>query len=85
MTGGGAKMRNIVHLAEKTLGVKVRQGYPLKIDGGEDFADGPGYVTAMGLLLWPLYAMDHIHMQRSGSGGFKDFFNRIRHTIEDLF
>mgnify|MGYP006174797593 FL=1 len=85
MTGGGAKMRNIVPLAEKTLGVKVRQGYPLKIDGGEDFADGPGYVTTMGLLLWPLYAMDHIHMQHSGSGSFKDFFNRIRHTIEDLF
>ena len=85
ITGGGAQMRNIVPLAEKSLGVKVRQGTPIKIDGGQDFADGPGNATAMGLLLWPLYAMDHIHMQHSASDGFKDFFNRIRHTIEDLF
>ena len=58
MTGGGAQLRNIVPLAENSLGVKVRQGKPIKIDGVQDIADGPSHTTVMGLLLWSLYATD---------------------------
>ena len=85
MTGGGAQLRNIVPLAENSLGVKVRQGKPIKIDGVQDIADGPSQTTVMGLLLWPLYATDHVRLYQSTSGGFSGLFEKIRHTIEDLF
>lgn len=85
MTGGGALLRNIVPLAENSLGVKVRQGKPIKIDGAQDIADGPNHATTMGLLLWPLYATDHVRLHQPTSGGFSGLFERIRHTIEDLF
>ena len=85
MTGGGAQLRNIVPLAENSLGVKVRQGKPIKIDGVQDIADGPSHTTVMGLLLWPLYATDHVRLHQSSSGGFSGLFEKIRHTIEDLF
>jgi len=39
----------------------------------------------MGLLLWPLYATDHVRLHQSSSGGFSGLFEKIRHTIEDLF
>ena len=85
MTGGGAQLRNIVPLAENSLGVKVRQGKPIKIDGVQDIADGPSHTTAMGLLLWSLYATDHVMLRQSTSSGFSGLFEKIRHTIEDLF
>jgi len=39
----------------------------------------------MGLLLWSLYATDHVMLRQSTSGGFSGLFEKIRHTIEDLF
>lgn len=84
ITGGGALLRNIVPLAEESLGVKVRQGKTEKIEGVHDFADGPGQATAMGLLLWPLKARDHVQLTHSNNG-LKDIFKKIRHTIENLF
>lgn len=85
LTGGGAQLRNIVSLAENSLGVKVRQGKPIKIDGAQDIADGPSYSTAMGLLLWPLYATDHVRLQQPKNGGISGLFKKIRHTIEEMF
>jgi len=84
ITGGGALLRNIVHLAEDSLGVKVRQGKTEKIEGVQDFADGPGHATAMGLLLWPIVAKDHVRISTS-TNGLKDIFKKIRHIIENLF
>jgi len=85
MTGGGAQLRNILPLAENSLGVKVRQGNPIKIDGVQDIADGPSHATVMGLLLWPLYATDHVRLQQPTGRGITGLFEKIRHTIEDLF
>ncbi len=85
MTGGGAQLRNIAPLAENSIGVKVRQGKPIRIDGSQDIADGPSHATAMGLLLWPLYATDHVQLQQPQNGSFKGVINKIRHIIEDMF
>ena len=85
MTGGGAQLRNIVPLAEKSLGVKVRQGKPIRIDGAQEIADSPSHATAMGLLLWPLYASDYIRLQQPHIRGFRGLINKIRHTIEEMF
>jgi len=85
MTGGGAQLRNIAPMAENSIGVKVRQGKPIRIDGSQDIADGPSHATAMGLLLWPLYATDHVQFQQPQNGSFKGVIDKIRHTIEDMF
>ena len=85
MTGGGAQLRNIVPLAEKSLGVKARQGKPIRIDGAQDIADSPCHTTAMGLLLWPMYASDYIRLQQPQNKGFKGLINKIRNTIEEMF
>ena len=85
VTGGGAELRNIISLAENSMGVKVRKGKPIKIDGAQDIADEPRHSTVIGLLLWPFYATDHTRMQKPKSGGFKEIIEKIRHTIEDMF
>ena len=85
LTGGGSHLKNIVPLAEETLGVKVRLGNPIKIDGIEGIADDPQNTTVMGLLLWPLYANDHTRLKKPVSGGFSEIIEKIRHTIEDIF
>jgi cell division protein FtsA len=85
LTGGGSLLRNIIPLAEKTLGVKVRMGYPLKIIGNKEFADGPNHATIMGLLLWPLFAKDHMHISNTTNGGFRNLINKIKHTIDNMF
>ena len=85
ITGGGAELRNIVSLAENSMGVTVRKGKPINIDGAQDIADGPHHSTAMGLLLWPLYTTDHLNMKMPKNRSFKGILEKIRHTIEDMF
>ena len=85
LTGGGAELRNIISLAENSMGVKVRKGKPIKIDGAQDIADKPRYSTVMGLLLWPFYANDHIRMQKPKNQSLKSIIKKIRHTIEEMF
>ena len=85
VTGGGAELRNIISLAENSMGIKVRKGKPIKIDGAQDIADEPRHCTVMGLLLWPYYANDHIRMQKPKNGSFTAIIEKIRHTIEEMF
>ncbi len=85
LTGGGAELRNISKLAEHSIGVKVRKGKSLKVEGVEDIADESRYCTVLGLLLWPLYSNDHIRMQKPSNRSFKKILEKIRHTIEDIF
>ena len=85
LTGGGARLRNIIALAEDILNVKVRIGKPANIEGITDIAEDPNYATAMGLLLWPLMATDHVRISKPLNMGIKGIFEKIRHTIEDLF
>ena len=85
VTGGGAELKNIVSLAENSLGIKVRKGNPIRIEGIEDIADETQYSTIMGLLLWPLYSNDHTRTQNPINGNLKIIYEKIRHTIEQLF
>ena len=85
VTGGGAELKNIVSLAENLLGIKVRKGSPIRIEGIEGIADETHYTTIMGLLLWPLYSNDHTRTQNPINGNLKIIYEKIRHTIEQLF
>ena len=84
-TGGGAELRNISSLIEKNLNVKVRMGKPNRIEGAEDIANNPKFTTVLGLLLWPVFSIDHVQLNLHNSGGIKNLFKKIRHTIEDMF
>ncbi len=84
-TGGGAELRNLSSLIEKSLNVKVRKGKPTKIEGAEEIANNPKFTTVLGLLLWPVFSVDHVQLNFHNSGGIKNLFKKIRHTIEDMF
>ena len=47
LTGGGALMRNIVPMLEKTFSIKARIGQSIKIEAAKDVADGPTFTTCM--------------------------------------
>ena len=52
IAGGGAGMRDIEALAEQELGLGVRRGRPLHVDGLEDIPDPWSYATISGALLY---------------------------------
>ena len=85
LTGGGAELRNIIPLAKDSLGINVREGRPLNIEGTNDFAEQPHYATVMGLLLWPYHSADHMRRQKNQNLSFKFILDKIKHTIEDMF
>ena len=84
-TGGGAELRNLSSLIEESLNVKVRIGKPNRIEGAEEIANNPKYNTVLGLLLWPIFSIDHVQLNFHNSGSLKNLFKKIRHTIEDMF
>ena len=85
LTGGGALMRNIVPMLEKTFSIKARIGQSIKIEAAKDVADGPNFTTCMGLLLWPLHTTDFSQLRNNQNKSFKGILKRIRHTIENMF
>jgi cell division protein FtsA len=52
LTGGGAKLPQIVELAKVTLGLPAQVGFPAKLGGILDKVDDPSFATAVGLILW---------------------------------
>lgn len=52
LTGGGAKLPQIVELAKDSLGLPAQIGYPLQLGGILDKVDDPSFAVAVGLILW---------------------------------
>jgi cell division protein FtsA len=52
LTGGGAKMPQIVDLAKSILGLPSQIGFPVNLGGMMDKVDDPSFATAVGLILW---------------------------------
>jgi cell division protein FtsA len=52
ITGGASMLDGMLELAEETLGVPVRQGLPLGVQGLTDELSHPVYATAIGLALF---------------------------------
>lgn len=52
IAGGGAGMRDLESLAELELGLGVRRGRPLQVDGLEDVSDPWAFSTISGALLY---------------------------------
>ena len=75
-TGGGAELRNLSSLIEKSLNVKVRKGKPTKIEGAEEIANNPKFTTVLRLLLWPVFQLIMCNYFHSG-GGIKNLFKKF--------
>ncbi len=94
ITGGGAKLPYIAHLAKEILHLPVRIGEPLRMPGVFDRVDDPAYVTALGLIRWAIYhersfdsgttgfAKKHVHALTRPFTGIKE---RMRTVFEKLF
>ena len=52
LTGGGARMRGIEELAAQVLGIPVRTGSPINVDGLEDAPFPPAFAAISGALLF---------------------------------
>ena len=52
ITGGGAKMPEMVKLAKKVLKLPAQIGFPKGLNGVVDKVDDPSFATAIGLIMW---------------------------------
>jgi cell division protein FtsA len=50
LTGGGALMEGMVECAEEILGMPVRLGFPIGLEGMHQLVQGPQYSTGVGLV-----------------------------------
>ena len=52
ITGGGAKLPQMVEFAKESLGLPAQIGFPARLGGILDKVDDPSFATAIGLILW---------------------------------
>ncbi|MTW21997.1 cell division protein FtsA [Allochromatium palmeri] len=85
LTGGSAKMRGLLELAEEVFHMPVRLGVPNRILGLSEVVDNPIHSTGVGLLM---YARQHRFARRpelAESSGLKGFLTRLRNWFQGNF
>ncbi len=82
ITGGGAKIPELIELARETLSLPVQIGFPVEIDGIVDKIDDPAYATAIGLVLFGAkgssrsYSVGNVDFAKT-LDGVKNFFKKL--------
>jgi len=82
ITGGAAKIPELIELARETLSLPVQIGFPTGIDGVIDRVDDPAYATSVGLVIFGSkgsrrnYSVGNIDFGRAFSG-VKNFFKKL--------
>lgn len=83
ITGGGAKIPELIELARETLSLPVQIGFPVGIDGVIDKIDDPSYATAIGLILFAAkggqqqsYSVGNVNFEKVLDGA-KNFFKKL--------
>ncbi|MFH0776073.1 MAG: cell division protein FtsA [Patescibacteria group bacterium] len=82
ITGGGAKIPELIELARETLSLPVQIGFPIEVDGIVDKIDDPAYATAIGLILFGAkgssrnYSLANVDFGRTFEG-IKNFFKKL--------
>ncbi|MBM3287248.1 MAG: cell division protein FtsA [Candidatus Eisenbacteria bacterium] len=77
LTGGTALLPGLTELAEATLGIPARVGYPRPVEGLPDGEGLPQHAAALGLLF---YASE---LERGRAGGGKGILSIFRRPIRD--
>jgi len=73
LTGGGAKMPQIVDLAKQIIGLPAQIGFPVNLGGMMDKVDDPSFSTVIGLIMWE---KEQRNLSRGGFQG-KNFLGNI--------
>lgn len=84
LTGGSARLKGVVELAESLTGLPVRLGIPRQIQGLVDAVKTPGYATAVGLLHYGC----QVHQQgqlRGERSGFRQAWSRVKGWLQVNF
>jgi len=82
ITGGGAKIPEIIELARETLALPVQIGFPMDVDGVVDRIDDPTYATAIGLIRFAVrgpsrnYSVVNMGFEKAFEGA-KRFFKKL--------
>jgi cell division protein FtsA len=82
LTGGSAKMKGVVELAESKFDMPVRLGAPHSVTGFEGTVSDPGYATGIGLLI---YAQQHRFSIGTDLGERGGVWSRIRRWLNGRF
>jgi cell division protein FtsA len=85
LTGGSAKMRGLIELAEEVFHMPVRLGVPNRVLGLSEVVDNPIHSTGVGLLM---YARQHRFARRpelSEHPGLRGMLARLRHWFQGNF
>jgi len=77
LTGGTSVLDGMLELAEETLGMPVRQGLPLGVQGLTDELSHPVYATAVGLALFGAEEAGYRKKSFGKASGSPWLFNRI--------
>lgn len=72
LTGGGAKLPNLVEAAKKRLRLPASLGYPVNITSPIDKVNDPSFATVLGLVMWGHEA------SRQTSGKFGKMLTRFK-------
>lgn len=79
LTGGGAKIAGLVHLAKEVLGLPATMGYPVQIKSISDKTNDVAFATTIGLVLWG----NNIYSSRGG-GQERSRFSNAGKTLNKL-
>jgi len=89
LTGGGSQLTGLAEAARRVLARNVRLGRPLGVTGMPEFAKGPAFATAAGLLIYPqvaemeqLDARGEPRLAMTGTGGY---FARVGQWFRESF
>ncbi|TAK95529.1 cell division protein FtsA [Patescibacteria group bacterium] len=84
LTGGGAKLPQVVELAKDIFRLPVQIGYPVKLGGVMDKVDDPSFSTVVGLIMWEKEKESLTQgsgMLQGASGWLREGYKKMEHLI----
>ena len=85
LTGGSAKMKGLIELAEEVFHMPVRLGTPQHVIGMEDVMRNPIYATGVGLLIYARQNRFARRPELAAGRGFKGVWQRMRSWFQGNF
>ncbi|OQA05178.1 MAG: Cell division protein FtsA [bacterium ADurb.Bin374] len=82
LTGGTSLMMGCPELAEESLGLPVRRGFPISINGLRERVDSPIYATSVGLIR---YGAQHFQAEPAEPGVLGGVVDKVRAVFRRFF
>ena len=83
LTGGASQLPGLREMATRMLGGQIRLGKPAHLRALPEFATGPAFATAAGLLAWASGTGRHLADVKLGEDGPPKFMGRLVKFIGD--